>query len=363
MRVAVRVGVLVKGGVGLAVRVGVGCRVNVRVAVTVAVEEGVGVDVAGSGVKVGGMGPFCIAQDHAPGRAQAAGLVAHLDRERGVAAGKLTVAVHQEAELRTALRRHEIGLSEAVERAGGVARRRHREPAGEVVQRVGDSLREGEVDGRDGGNSALVAHGAAAVAERPVDLDLQIRTPGRVSVLAVEHRRSDQSAAGAGAGLDHQVEAEARVAEVDLRAVLEAAEWWRRSPVGGGDAKEGDARAERGAGDVGHRDPAVQVRVGVGARRPRHGKEIARNGGAIGVVDLSIAVGVARNLGVYRRGPHQYDERDARAGEDEASDSGRGDLHRSILQSPPHPDLLPSGRKARELDLPARDGANVRKAA
>ena len=75
---------------------------------------------------------------------------------------------------------------------------------------------------------------------------------------------------------DHEQEAEAGVAEVDRRAVLERPERRRRTrPSGLAMPIEGDARPEHEGDQVGGREAAVAVDVGAGARRRPRGRTVA----------------------------------------------------------------------------------------
>jgi hypothetical protein len=72
-------------------------------------------------------------------------------------------------------------LTELVLGTRRAAGRRHFEATGEIVDRVGDALGDGEVQRIDGGHAELVAHRAAPVAEAVVDEDLEIRPAGWVA--------------------------------------------------------------------------------------------------------------------------------------------------------------------------------------
>ena len=98
------------------------------------------------------------------------------------------------------------------------------EAAAEIVQRVADLLRFGEarrVDGRNAADlrPARVADLGAAVAERAVDLDLEVRALRRIVRIVAEDAAADLEVADAGLALDDDHEARADQAVVDRHAL------------------------------------------------------------------------------------------------------------------------------------------------
>ena len=286
--VAVRVGVrligrrLRTGGVGRARQrrrragvIGAGasrrCASGVAVALGEAVSVSVGVarGVGGSGVKVGGSGPPATCNTIWLSGPISLRAVADLHAEMRFAGGKRHRA-RRPAD-RTApgswwRRSRAIRVSSGYSAA--LRGCRDFEAAGEIVERVGDRLRDREIQRMDGRDAELVADRAAAVAEIVIDDDLQSgRRLGSVGTLS-NTVVPIAAPSGGGAASTTSREAEAGVVEVDRRAVRQRSEWHGGAAVGAGDADVDDARTRREGDQVGGRDAPVAIDVGTGARRP-----------------------------------------------------------------------------------------------